>query len=74
VIAKDMWIISRVVGREIGSSLESIGACWLSSKKFIRACLGELHAAPDPQKQLHSIFFLPNTLAPKTPDPPNPWI
>jgi hypothetical protein len=35
VIAKDMWIISRVVGREIGSSLESIGACWLSSKKFI---------------------------------------
>jgi hypothetical protein len=25
-------------------------------------------------KQLHSIFFLPNTPAPKTPDPPNPWI
>jgi hypothetical protein len=36
--------------------------------------LGELHAAPDPQKQLHSIFFLANTPAPKTPDPPNPWI
>jgi hypothetical protein len=39
-----------------------------------RACLGELHAAPDPQKQLHSNFFVPNTPAPKTPDPPNPWI
>jgi hypothetical protein len=40
----------------------------------LRACLGELHAAQDPQKQLLSIFFLPNTTAPKTPDPPNPWI
>jgi hypothetical protein len=36
VIAKEMWSrISRVVGREIGSSLESIGACWLSNRKFI---------------------------------------
>jgi hypothetical protein len=39
-----------------------------------RACLGELHTAPDPKKQLHSNFFVPNTPAPKTPDPPNPWI
>jgi hypothetical protein len=23
----------------------------------VRACLGELHTAPDPTKQLHSIFF-----------------
>jgi hypothetical protein len=38
------------------------------------ACLGGLHTAPDPQKQLHSNFFVPNTPAPKTPDPPNPWI
>jgi hypothetical protein len=27
----------------------------------LRACLGELHAAPDPKKQLHSKFSLPNT-------------
>jgi hypothetical protein len=26
------------------------------------------------KKQLHFIFFLPNIPAPKTPDPPNPWI
>jgi hypothetical protein len=45
-----------------------------NSQLAVRACLGELHAAPDPQKQLRSIFFLPNTTAPKTPDPPNPWI
>jgi hypothetical protein len=36
VIAKEMWCrISRVAGREIGRSLESIGTCWLSNKKFI---------------------------------------
>jgi hypothetical protein len=40
----------------------------------LRACLGKLHAALDPKKQLRSIFFLPNTTTPKTPDPPNPWI
>jgi hypothetical protein len=28
---------------------------------LLRACLGELQVAPDPKKQLHSKFFLPNT-------------
>jgi hypothetical protein len=27
----------------------------------LRACLGELHATPDPKKQLHSKFSPPNT-------------
>jgi hypothetical protein len=41
---------------------------------MLRACLAGLQAAPDSIKQPHSIFFLPNTTAPKTPDPSNPWI
>jgi hypothetical protein len=28
---------------------------------MFRACLGELHAAPDPKNQLHSKFSPPNT-------------
>jgi hypothetical protein len=44
-----------------------------SHDSLFRVSLGELHATPDPKKaSLH--FFLPNTPAPKTPDPPNPWI
>jgi hypothetical protein len=39
----------------------------------LMACLGGLQAAPDSIKHLHSTFFLPNTPAPKTLDPPNPW-
>jgi hypothetical protein len=35
VVAKEMWRrISSVVGRELGESLESVGICWLSNKKF----------------------------------------
>jgi hypothetical protein len=44
------------------------------SSSPLKACLGGLQAAPDSIKQLHSIFFVPNTPAPKTPDPPNSWI
>jgi hypothetical protein len=36
VVAKEMWNrISVLVGRELGSSFETIGSCWLSNKKFV---------------------------------------
>jgi hypothetical protein len=36
VVAKNMWKgLSDIVGRDIGSTFDSIGVCWLSEKKYV---------------------------------------
>jgi hypothetical protein len=45
-----------------------------STSYRIKGVFGRAPSSSRSKKQLHSNFFLPNTPAPKTPDPPNPWI
>jgi hypothetical protein len=36
VVAKNMWKgISDIVGKDIGSSFDIVGVCWLSEKKYM---------------------------------------
>ena len=38
VVAKQLWVyVSEVIGKDVGSSFESIGSLWLSNKRFLVA-------------------------------------
>jgi len=45
VVAKQLWVcLSEVIGKDVGSSFESIGSLWLSNKRFLVANMFYVHA------------------------------